>query len=167
MLRMNSLAAHVGLVVLRDSDPADDSTVAHDVQCGPQSWLETDALQHSVGAIAAGQVANSLDTLVATLGDHIGGSELDTDVGTVLVPTHQHDPLSTQTPGGQHRTEPDCPIADDGHRRTRTDSGLDRAMVSCREHVRQVSRDGNSGESSPTGTLTKVPSASGTRTASP
>ena len=38
--------------------------------------LEADALEHGVGAVAAGQLAHALDGLVAALADDVGGAEL-------------------------------------------------------------------------------------------
>src|SRR5688500_256854 len=54
-----------------------------------------DALQHGVGAIAAGEFAHALDALLAALGDHVRGAELAAEVGALLVPAHEDDLLGT------------------------------------------------------------------------
>ena len=42
-----------------------------------------DALEHGVGAVAAGELADLRDALLAALGDDVGGAELAAEVGAV------------------------------------------------------------------------------------
>ena len=64
-----------------------------------------------------------------------------------------------------HRPTAPSPI--DGHRVAAADAGGDGAVVAGAITSDSVSSDGSSAESAATGSLTSVPSASGTRTASP
>ena len=100
---------------------------------------EADALQHGVGAVAAGQLAHLRDALLAALGDDVGGAELAAEVGAGLVPAHQDDLLGAEPLGRQHRAQPDRAVTDHRHRRPRVDAGRDRAVVAGREHVGQAS----------------------------
>ena len=73
-----------------------------------------DGLEHGVGAVAAGELADLRDALLAALGDDVGGAELAAEVGAVLVPAHQDDPLGAEPLGGQHGEQPDRAVADHG-----------------------------------------------------
>ena len=98
---------------------------------------QADALQHGVGAVAAGQLPDLRDALLAALGDDVGGAELATQVGAGLVPAHQDDLLGAEPLGRQHRAQPDRAVADHGHRRPRVHPGGHGAVVPGREHVGQ------------------------------
>src|SRR5260370_4516541 len=52
-----------------------------------------------------------LDALRTPFGYHVGGAELDTEIGAVLVPAHQDDPLSAEPLRCEHRRQADCAVA--------------------------------------------------------
>jgi hypothetical protein len=78
-----------------------------------------DALEHGVRAVATGELPRPFDALVAALGDDVGGAELAAEVGAVVVPAHQQDPLGAEPLRREHRGQPDRAVADDRHRRAR------------------------------------------------
>ena len=69
-----------------------------------------------MGAVAAGELADRVDALVAALGDDVGGAELAAEVGAVRVAAHQDDPLGAEPLGGQHGAQADGAVADHGDR---------------------------------------------------
>jgi hypothetical protein len=96
-----------------------------------------DALEHRVGAVATGELADLLDALLAACGDDVGGTPLATKVGAVGVPAHEDDLLGAQPAGGQHGGQPHGPVADDGHGRVGPDLGDRGGVVAGRKHVRE------------------------------
>ena len=99
--------------------------------------LGADALEHGVGAVAAGQFQDAFDTFLAALGDDVGGAELAAQIGAVGVPAHQDDLLGAQPLRGQHAAQSDGAVADDGHGVAGLHPGGDRAVVAGAEHVGQ------------------------------
>jgi hypothetical protein len=53
-----------------------------------------------VGAVAAGEFADSFDPFVAAFGDHVGGAKVTAEVGAFLVPAHQEDSFGAEPFGG-------------------------------------------------------------------
>ena len=100
------------LLVLRHADPADDAAGADDAERLLVGGHVADALEHGVGAVAAGELADLRDALLAALGDDVGGAELPAQVGAVLVPAHQDDLLGAQPLGREHREQADRAVAD-------------------------------------------------------
>src|SRR2546421_4294621 len=123
------------LLVLRDADPADRAADPYHAERGLQRVPCTDAFEHRVGTVAAGQVAYPADALRAPLGDHLGRAELAAQVGAVLVPAEQQDPFGTEPPGRQYRAKPDSAVADHRDGRALADPRLDRGVVSGGEDV--------------------------------
>lgn len=65
-----------------------------------------DSLQDGAGAVAAGEVADLGDALVAAFGDDVGGAEVATEVGTGLVALQQPRHLDREDEVDQrHRQE--------------------------------------------------------------
>src|SRR6202034_3099511 len=128
---------HGELVVLGGTDPADDATVTHHGKRRVDRILQTGALQHGVGAIAPGQLAHLLHTLLAALGDHVRRTELAAKIGARLVPAHENDPLGPEPFGSQHRRQAHSSVTDHGDRRPRIDPGHDGAVVARGEDVGQ------------------------------
>src|SRR3954469_12889911 len=104
------------LVVLRDAAPVDHAAGAHDAEGLLVSGQVPDALQDGGAAVAAGELPNSGDALLAAGGDDVGGAELPAQVGARPVAAHQHDLLGAQPLGGQHREQADRAVADHRHR---------------------------------------------------
>ena len=154
------------LLVLRHADAADDAAGADDAERLLVGRPVADALEHGVGAVAAGQLADLLDALLAALGDDVGGAELEAQVGAGLVPAHEDDLLGAQPLGGEHRHSPTAPSPITVTVVRAFDARRDGGVVTGDETSDSVSSEGSSAESSPTGALTRVPSACGTRTAS-
>ena len=128
---------------------------------------EAHALEHRVGAEAAGQLADALDGRVATLADDVGRAELPGQRDAVRVAPEQDDLLGAEPPGGDDAAEPDRAVADDGDGLARPDLRRERRVVARPHTSESVSSDGINAWSRPTGSATSVPSACGTRTASP
>ena len=77
MTLSKNVANVVGICcVLRHADPADGAARPRDAERGDHRLRVADALEHRVGAVAAGQLAHALDRLVAALADDVGGAEL-------------------------------------------------------------------------------------------
>ena len=62
-----------------------------------------DAFEHRMRTVTAGELAHSLDALLATLRDHIGRTEIAAQIRAGLVAPHEDDPLSAEAPGCKHR----------------------------------------------------------------
>jgi hypothetical protein len=86
---------------------------------------------------AVGQLAHSLDRLIAALGDHVGGHELVRKCDPVFVAAEDDDRLGTQAPGGDHAAEADGAVADDGDALAEADDGGHRRVVAGTQHVRE------------------------------
>jgi len=77
------------------------------------------------------------DTVVAALGDDVGGPELEGQLLPGLVATHRDDPLGPLFAGGEHRAQPDRAVTDDGDGHARNDvGGLGREPAGA-HHVRE------------------------------
>ena len=129
-----------------------------------------DALDDVRGA-AAGELADPLDGLVAALLDHVGRAEAARDLQPVGVMAEDDHALGPQPPGGQHGAEPDGAVADHDDGPARPHARGERAVVPGPHDVGQ-GREGrararSSERSASSGIGTRVPSASGARTASP
>jgi hypothetical protein len=68
-----------------------------------------------VSALAAGKFLHAFDAFCASLGDDVGGTELDTEAGAVLVPAHEDDPFGAELLGRQHRQQSGRAVTDDRH----------------------------------------------------
>ena len=73
-----------------------------------------DALEHRVGAEAAGQLLDALDRLLAALADDVGGAELAGERDPVGVAAQDDDLLGAEALGGDHAAQADGAVADDG-----------------------------------------------------
>ena len=69
--------------VLGGADPADRAAGADHGVRGLDRRPQADALQHGVRAVAAGQLPDLRDALLAALGHHVGGAELAAQVGAL------------------------------------------------------------------------------------
>ncbi len=96
-----------------------------------------DAVEHGVGALAAGELAHTFGAFLATFGDDLGGTEVAAEVGAVLVAAHEDDLLGAEQLGGDDRGQADRAVADHCHGCARPGSGLDRAVVAGAQHVGQ------------------------------
>ena len=102
----------------------------------------------------------------------VGGAERAAQRGPVLVPAHQHHPLGAEhLPRAEHGAQPDRAVADHRDGRALGHPGQHRAVQPGGHHVRQrqqrrQQRVVDAVRARP-GTATSVPSACGTRTASP
>jgi hypothetical protein len=91
----------------------------------PHRLLGADGLDHRVRPVAAGEVLDCRDALVATLFHNVGGTELAGQLLPVGVPRHGDDPFRTQLAGGQDAEQSDRSVADDGDGLTRSGLGGD------------------------------------------
>src|SRR5258707_5471606 len=121
--------------VLGDAEPADDTAIDDGAERGFQGLLGADALDHLVGAVAAGQLPDLLGAFVAALGDDVGGAEVAAEVGAVGVPAYQNDLFGTEPVRGQDRGQADRAVADDGDGVTPGDAGLHGAVVAGAQDV--------------------------------
>ena len=133
----------------------------------PHRLLEADAFEDGVRPEAARELAYALDSLFAALADNVGRAELARQRDPVGVAAEHDDLLRAEAARGDHAAEADRAVADDrgdlaGPHRAATAAWWPVAMTS-----ESVSSDGISASSWPTGSATSVPSACGTRTASP
>lgn len=78
--------------------------------------LRTDAFQHRVGTDAVGQVQDSRHSVVATLGNDVGGTEVAGEFLPILVAAHGEDPRGPQLPGRKHAEQADRAVANDDYR---------------------------------------------------
>ena len=129
--------------------------------------LVADALEDGVGAEAAGQLAHALDRLLAALADDVGRAELSRQRDPVGMAAEEDDLLGAEPLGGDHAAQADGAVADDGHGLARADLGGDGRVVARPHHVGEGEQRRHQRVVSPTGRTTSVPSACGTRTASP
>jgi hypothetical protein len=129
---------HRHLGVLGRTDPADHAAIAHDGAGGLDGLVEPDAFEYPVGAIASGQLADFLDPCFASLGNDVGGPELEAEVGTVLVAAHEDDPFGPQTLGPKDRGEPNRPVADHGDGRAGVDAARVGAVIARRKDVEEA-----------------------------
>ena len=65
---------------MRDADEADRGAGAGDREGLLHGGVVADALEHGVGADAAGDLPDELGALLAALGDDVGGAELAGDL---------------------------------------------------------------------------------------
>jgi hypothetical protein len=96
-----------------DADVSDVAARPGGADCLQHGFLRADGLDHRVRAQAAGHLLDDGDALVAAPGDDVGGAVLQGELLPGLVPAHRDNPLSAQLPGGEHREQPDRPVADD------------------------------------------------------
>ena len=109
-------------LLLRDADAPDGAPGADDCSAVTIDCL-ADALEHRVGAEAAGQLAHALDRLVAALADDVGRAELARERDAVGMAAEDDDLLGAEPPRGDHAAEPDGAVADDGRRLAGPDAG--------------------------------------------
>ena len=128
--------------------------------------LEAHAFEYRVRSVLR-QLPDALDPILAALAHDIGSPELLPERRPRGVAAEQDDPVGAEALRCDHTAEPDSAVADHGN-------GL--AGSDLRRHGRvgpvpitsvSVSRDGIKASSASTGSTTSVPSACGTRTASP
>ena len=81
-----------------------------------------DGLEDHVCAVAAGELADLGDAVLAAGGDDVGGAELPTEVGARLVAAHEDDLLGAEPLGRQHRQQADGAVADHGDTGARGDT---------------------------------------------
>ena len=130
--------------------------------------VEADALQHRVGAEPAGQLPDALDRLLAALLDDLVAPNSRPSAVRVAVAAEQDHPLGAEPLGGDHAAEPDRAVADHGHRLARPDPRRDAPRGGRSPSRRSASAaTGSARRPRPPGRTTSVPSACGTRTASP
>src|SRR5205085_12077379 len=102
---------------LRHADSADRAAGAGDADRRLHRLLEADALEDGVGAVAAGELANALDCLVAALADDVRRAEFLCERGPLVMAAENDDPLGAETLRGDHAAQPDGAVSDHGHRR--------------------------------------------------
>lgn len=127
-------------------------------------------LDHDLGAVPAGELADILDAFLTALGNDVRGAELEAEVGAALVPTHEDDLLRAQPPSRLAAKTASRPTAPSPIALTVVPCltpPLTAAWYPVPRTSDSVSRDGIRAESSATGSFTRVPSANGARTASP
>ena len=125
------------------ADAADGAAGAYDAERLLVGGHVPDGLEHDVGAVAAGELADSVDALLAALGDHVGGAELAAEVGAGLVAAHQDDLLGAQALGREHGEQPDGAVADDGDRGAGPHAAVDRGVVAGAEDVGEGEQGGD------------------------
>ena len=101
------------------ADAADGAAGAHDAEGLLVGGHVPDGLEHDVGAVAAGELADRGDALLAAGGDDVGGAELAAEVGAGLVAAHQDDLLGAEPLGREHGEQADGAVADHGDRACR------------------------------------------------
>jgi hypothetical protein len=97
----------------------------------------SDGLDRDVRALPVGEVAHPGDSVLAALGDDVGGTEFDAQVGAVGVPAHQDDAFGPEPPGGQHGRQPDRSVVDHRDGGVRRHASHVHGVVPGQEHVRQ------------------------------
>jgi hypothetical protein len=70
-----------------------------------------------MASVPTGELPDLLDTFLTPFGHHLGGTELESEIGTLLVPSHQDGLLGAEPFGGQHRAQADGAVANYGDRR--------------------------------------------------
>ena len=100
--------------VLRDPDAADHATRTDDADGLFVRRHVADGLQDDMGAVAAGELADLGDALLAALGDHVGRAELEAEIRADLVPAHQNDALGPELPRRQDSHQTDRAVTDHG-----------------------------------------------------
>jgi hypothetical protein len=100
------------LGVLRHADAADRAAGARDADRGVYRRAVPDALQHRVDALAAGELSDTLDGLLAAVRDDVGGAEVAGQRDPVAVAAHD-DLLGAEALGGDDGAQADGTVADD------------------------------------------------------
>jgi hypothetical protein len=90
-----------------------------------------------VCAKAAGQLPDTLDRLVATLADDVGGAERLSQRDAFGVAAEQDDLLGAEPLRCDHAAEADGAVANDSDRLTGRDLGRDGSVVAGAHHVGQ------------------------------
>ena len=153
---------------MRHADEADHRAGPGDAEGRLHRLARADALERRVDADAVGQLLDRLDGLVAALGDDVGRAELARERLAVGVAAQRDDPLGAEALGGEHAGEADRAVADDRDGLARLDSRADRRVVAGGHDVgEREQRAQHLVGVAGAGHATSVPSASGTRTASP
>ena len=131
--------------------------------CIIDSWVPTASITECAPSPLV-SVLDLLDTVVAALGDDVGGAELAGQPLPGFVPAHRDDPLGAELLGGQDGEQADCAVADDRDGLAGAGFGGDGGEPAGAEHVgggqKVWARGRRAGTS---GVATRVPSASGTR----
>ena len=108
---------------LGNADTADGATRTCDLEGRDGRLVVTDALEDGVGSQAVGELADPLDRLVASFADDVRRPELLRQRGPTGMPAEDDDPLRAEAPCGNHSAQPNCAVADDGHRLPGADAG--------------------------------------------
>ena len=90
--------------------------------------------------VAAGELANLGDAVVAPLGDYVAGDELAPEVRPFRVAAHEDDLLGAKALRGEHGEKTDRAVADDGDRGSLVDPTLDGGVVARTENVGQCEK---------------------------
>src|SRR5215207_7155082 len=125
------------LGVLRNADTADRPTGARDTDRRLHRCAVTDALQHGMGALTTGELADTLDGLLTALRDDVGRAELAGERDAVRVTAEDDDLLGTEPLGGDDGAEADGPVADDRGALAGCDPGDDGGVVAGAHDVRE------------------------------
>ena len=150
------------LDAVRHADVADRRAGPGDGDGGVHRLAGADALQHGVGADAAGELADRGLTLLAALGDDVGGAELLGDLLARRVPRHGDHPLGAHPGRGEHAGQADRAVADDDHGVALLHAGGDGGVPAGAHDVGEREQRGHERRRPGTsGVATRVPSASG------
>jgi hypothetical protein len=154
-------------LVLRHADPSDGAAGAGDAHRGLGRLTVPDALEHGMRSQPAGELAHALERRLAALAHDVGGSELARQRYPIGMATEEDDLLRSEAPSGDDAAQADGAVA--YHRDDLPRPGLrgEGRVVPVPITSESVSRAGIKASSLPTGSLTSLPSARGTRTASP
>ena len=97
--------------------------------------LRAHALEHGIGADAARELLDLLDSSIAAFGHDVRRTEFTRELLPRGMPAHRDDPLGAHLLGGEHPEQADRAVADHDHRRTGLDLGGIGGKPASAEHV--------------------------------
>jgi hypothetical protein len=140
---------------------ASGAGISHGVLDGAVSG---DALRKAARRCGAAEVLDAGHAFVAAFGDDVGGAERGSQPLARLMAGHGDDALGAEFAGGRHGGEADGSVADDGDGATRLHAAGGDGPQPAPMTSEHASRPGTWASVGSSGVVTRVPSASGTRT---
>jgi hypothetical protein len=123
--------------LLRNADPPDRAACPRDAHSRAHRLAVADALEDSVRAESAGELADALDRRIPSLADDIGRAESACERDPVGVTAEHDDLLSAEPPGGDEAAQAHRAVPDDSDGLARTHFGCQRRVVARPHHVRE------------------------------
>ena len=122
-------------LILGHANAADCAACTGNLYCYLHRLPVTDALEHGMRTVAAGELAHALDRLVATLAHHISGAKVARERDPVGMPADDDDPFRAEALRGNHAAQTNCAVSDYCNGLSRADLGSDSGVMARPHHV--------------------------------